>query len=70
MQKKDVTPEIRREVIEATGLCTNPNCVAHDRLVASIWEYKAAAVDQVTIEMTEMGASVVALGLRADGKAL
>jgi hypothetical protein len=35
----EVTPEIRREVIEATGLCLNPKCTAHDRVIARIWEY-------------------------------
>ena len=36
---KKVTPEIRQEVIQATGLCLNPNCTAHDAVVARIWEY-------------------------------
>ncbi len=35
----EVTPEIRREVIQATGLCLNPNCTAHDAVVARIWDY-------------------------------
>jgi hypothetical protein len=34
-----VTPEIRREVIEATELCKNPKCTAHDAVVIRIWEY-------------------------------
>lgn len=38
-----VTEEIRREVITATGLCLNPKCVAHDVIVARIWEYRAKA---------------------------
>ena len=36
---KKVTPEIRQEVIQATGLCLNPNCTAHDAVVGRIWEY-------------------------------
>ena len=39
-----VTPEIRMEVIEATGLCLNPNCIAHDSIVARIWEYAKRSI--------------------------
>ena len=37
--RKEVTPEIRREILQVTGLCLNPNCTAHDAIVVRIWEY-------------------------------
>ena len=52
-----VTPSIRYEVISATGLCVNPRCVAHDDIVARIWEYKNEAEEsayesgKITVEM-------------------
>ncbi len=44
--KTKLNPEIRREVIQATGLCKNLNCVAHDDLVEKIWAYKCNAEDR------------------------
>lgn len=38
-----VTSRIRREIIQATGLCLNPECTAHDSVVARIWKYKSQA---------------------------
>ncbi len=55
MQKKDVTPEIRREVMEATQLCTSPTCTAHDGVVARIWEYKCRG-EEIGYAMSEKNA--------------
>ena len=30
------TPEDRRRIIEATGLCLHKDCIAHDKIVESI----------------------------------
>lgn len=43
---QEITPEIRREVILATGLCVYPDCKGHDDVVLRIWEYKREAVEQ------------------------
>lgn len=48
----ELTPEIRKEVIEATGLCKNPKCTAHDGIVKRIWEY-AHKADSENVEIKE-----------------
>jgi hypothetical protein len=42
-KRPEVSPEIRAEVIEATGLCLNLKCTGHDSVIARIWEFKHGA---------------------------
>jgi hypothetical protein len=54
----ELTPEIRKEVIEATELCKNPKCTAHDAVVMRIWEY-AHKADPKNAEIKEAIASEI-----------
>ena len=46
---KKMTSEVRQEVIKATGLCLNPDCTAHDAVVARIWDYAHKNKEDITL---------------------